>query len=140
MNKTKPAGSRPHDHVVRHMAECGNGVGPGHVHDWRPANKAGNARSAFFSTVAGAGGGVRTALVLGLVLAACLCSCAPREQRPLTFEEQQDIEAYRQCRREATAMNPEWRGDTSYFPWRAYFNMCMRRMGVSEDAMRRMRM
>ena len=83
---------------------------------------------------------MRTALVLCLVLAAGLSACAPREQRSLTFEEQQDVEAYYQCRREATAKNPEWRGDTSYFPWRAYFDMCMRRMGVSKDAMRRMRL
>ena len=77
------------------------------------------------------------ALCLALVLS--LGACAPREQRPLTFEEQQDLEAYRQCKREATEMNPEWRGDTSYFPWRAYFDMCMRRMGVSDERMRRIR-
>ena len=35
-------------------------------------------------------------------------------------------------------MNPEWRGDTSYFPWRAYFDMCMRRMGVSDERMKHM--
>lgn len=77
------------------------------------------------------------ALCLALVLS--LGACAPRERRPLTFEEQQDLEAYRQCKREATSMNPEWRGDTSYFPWRAYFDMCMRRMGVSDERMRRIR-
>ena len=81
--------------------------------------------------------GLMLALCLALVL--CLGACAPRERRPLTFEEQQDLEAYRQCRREATSMNPEWRGDTSYFPWRAYFDMCMKRMGVSNEQMRRMR-
>lgn len=81
--------------------------------------------------------GLPTALCLGLVL--CLAACAPQERCPLTFEEQQDLEAYHQCRREATSMNPEWRGDTSYFPWRAYFDMCMRRMGVSDEQMRRMR-
>ena len=79
------------------------------------------------------------ALCLALALALCLGACAPREHRPLTFEEQQDLEAYRQCKREATSMNPEWRGDTSYFPWRAYFDMCMRRMGVSNERMRHMR-
>ncbi|WP_291439180.1 hypothetical protein [Desulfovibrio sp.] len=140
MNRTKPVSSGPYDHTAGHMAESGNGVGPGVTHDSGSGNKAGSARPVFSSVVPGARGGGRMALVLCLVLAACLCSCAPREQRPLTFEEQQDIEAYRQCRREATAMNPEWRGDTSYFPWRAYFNMCMRRMGVSEESMRRMRM
>ena len=78
------------------------------------------------------------ALALCLVLALSLGACAPREHRPLTFEEQQDLEAYRQCKREATSMNPEWRGDSSYFPWRAYFDMCMRRMGVSDERMRHM--
>lgn len=77
-------------------------------------------------------------LALCLVLALSLGACAPREHRPLTFEEQQDLEAYRQCKREATSMNPEWRGDSSYFPWRAYFDMCMRRMGVSDERMRHM--
>ena len=76
---------------------------------------------------------------LALCLALCLGACAPREQRPLTFEEQQDLEAYRQCKREATEMNPEWRGDSGYFPWRAYFDMCMRRMGVSDERMKHMR-
>ena len=80
-----------------------------------------------------------TILALCLALALCLGACAPREHRPLTFEEQQDLEAYRQCKREATSMNPEWRGDSSYFPWRAYFDMCMRRMGVSDERMRHMR-
>jgi hypothetical protein len=78
-------------------------------------------------------------MALCLALALCLGACAPREHRPLTFEEQQDLEAYRQCKREATSMNPEWRGDTSYFPWRAYFDMCMRRMGVSDERMKQMR-
>ena len=77
-------------------------------------------------------------MALCLALALSLGACAPREHRPLTFEEQQDLEAYRQCKREATSMNPEWRGDTSYFPWRAYFDMCMRRMGVSDERMRHM--
>ncbi|MDD4701766.1 MAG: hypothetical protein PHI96_06050 [Desulfovibrio sp.] len=80
--------------------------------------------------------GLTVALCLALVL--CLGACAPQERRPLTFEEQQDLDAYWQCRREATSMNPEWRGDSSYFPWRAYFDMCMRRMGVSDQQMRRM--
>ena len=78
-------------------------------------------------------------MVLCLALALSLGACAPREHRPLTFEEQQDLEAYRQCKREATSMNPEWRGDTSYFPWRAYFDMCMRRMGVCDERMKHMR-
>lgn len=84
---------------------------------------------------------VRFSLMLALCLALVLClgACTHHERRPLTFEEQQDLEAYWQCRREATSMNPEWRGDTSYFPWRAYFDMCMKRMGVSNEQMRRMR-
>ena len=85
------------------------------------------------------GGRFLPVMALCLALALGLGACAPREHRPLTFEEQQDLEAYRQCKREATSMNPEWRGDTSYFPWRAYFDMCMRRMGVSNERMRHMR-
>ena len=79
-------------------------------------------------------------LALCLMAGLLACGCAHRERPPLTFDDQQALAANQQCRAEATQMNPEWRGDTSYFPWRAYFDMCMRRMGVSKDAMRRMRL
>ena len=37
-------------------------------------------------------------------------------------------------------MNNEWRGDTSYFPWRAYYDMCMRRFEISDAEMRKLRL
>ena len=71
-------------------------------------------------------------LLCALALAAAL-GCAPRGvQRPLTFEEQQVRMAEAQCRQEASQMNPEWRGNSRYFPWRAYFEMCMHRLGVTD--------
>ncbi|SDF14486.1 hypothetical protein [Desulfovibrio legallii] len=70
-------------------------------------------------------------LLCALALIAAL-GCAPRQQRPLTFEEQQLRMAEAQCRQEASSMNPEWRGNSRYFPWRAYFEMCMHRLGVTD--------
>ena len=66
--------------------------------------------------------------------------CAPRERPPLTFDDHQALAANQQCRAEATQMNTEWRGDTSYFPWRAYYNMCMKRFEISDAQMRKLRL
>ena len=143
MKRTTATNSGPYRHEPKPMTGCARGCACGAAHGARPDHQTRTTKNtgrALFLHATGIRGGMRTALVLCLVLAAGLSACAPREQRSLTFEEQQDVEAYYQCRREATAMNPEWRGDTSYFPWRAYFDMCMRRMGVSKDAMRRMRL
>ena len=141
MKRTRAANSGPQSHAPASMAEWARGSGCGSEQGARLARNAKNVKSAShapFSPVTRVKGGVRAVLVLCLVLAGGLGACAPREQPPLTFEEQQDLDAYHQCRREASEMNPEWRGNTSYAPWRAYFDMCMRRMGVSKEAMRRM--
>ncbi len=80
------------------------------------------------------------------LLAFCLLAgffaggCAARERPPLTFDDQQALAANRQCRAEATQMNNEWRGDTSYFPWRAYYDMCMKRFEISDTQMRKLRL
>lgn len=66
------------------------------------------------------------------------CGCAARERAPLTFDDQQALAANQQCRDEATQMNNEWRGNTSYFPWRAYYEMCMKRFDVSDEQMRKL--
>ena len=73
-------------------------------------------------------------LCLGLVL----CGCTPRERAPLSFDDQQALAANRQCRADATQMNNEWRGNTSYTPWRAYYDMCMKRFAVTDEQMRRL--
>ena len=78
------------------------------------------------------------------LLALCLmsgflaCGCTPRERPPLTFDDQQALAANQQCRDEATQMNNEWRGNTSYAPWRAYYDMCMSRFGISDQQMRKL--
>ena len=76
--------------------------------------------------------------LLSLTSGFCLGGCTPQQRPPLTFEDQQALAANRQCRSEATQMNNEWRGDTSYFPWRAYYDMCMRRFEVSDEQMRKL--
>ena len=77
-------------------------------------------------------------LLLCLCLGGLLCGCAAQERPPLSFDDQQALAANRQCRADATQMNNEWRGDTSYFPWRAYYDMCMRRFEVTDEQMRRL--
>ncbi|RRD71796.1 hypothetical protein EII23_02530 [Desulfovibrio sp. OH1186_COT-070] len=75
-----------------------------------------------------------------LCLAFFLAGCATRQAAPLTFEQEQARAAHEQCRREATEMNPEGRHFfRESFPWRAYYDMCMRRMGVAEQDIRKMR-
>ena len=78
----------------------------------------------------------RCLLALCLAAGVLACGCTPRERPPLTFDDQQALAANQQCRAEATQMNNEWRGDTSYFPWRAYYDMCMRRFEVTDEQMR----
>lgn len=77
-------------------------------------------------------------LLLCLCLGVALCGCAPQNRPPLSFEDQQALAADKQCRADATQMNNEWRGDTSYFPWRAYYDMCMKRFEVTDEQMRRL--
>lgn len=81
-------------------------------------------------------------LLLCLLMAGALCGvlggCAVQERPPLSFDDQQALAANRQCRADATQMNNEWRGDTSYFPWRAYYDMCMKRFEISDEQMRRL--
>ena len=79
-------------------------------------------------------------LLLCLTAGLWLGGCAQQQRQPLSFDDQQALAANRQCRAEATQMNNEWRGDTSYFPWRSYYNMCMRRFEVSDEQMRRLRL
>ncbi|WP_300551769.1 hypothetical protein [Desulfovibrio sp.] len=79
-------------------------------------------------------------LALCLMAGFLACGCAPRERPPLTFDDQQALAANQQCRAEATQMNNEWRGDTSYFPWRAYYDMCMRRFEISDAEVRKLRL
>lgn len=81
---------------------------------------------------------VKTLLCLALVLTAA--GCAPRERRPLSFDDQQALAANRECRAQATQMNNEWGGDTSYATWRAYYDMCMSRFEISDEQMRRLRL
>lgn len=76
--------------------------------------------------------------LLSLTSGFWLGGCTPQQRPPLTFDDQQALAANRQCRSEATQMNNEWRGDTSYFPWRAYYDMCMRRFEVSDEQMRKL--
>ncbi|WP_374281472.1 hypothetical protein [Desulfovibrio sp.] len=78
--------------------------------------------------------------LLCLFLGGAVCGCTPQQRPPLSFDDQQALAANRQCRDEASQMNSEWRGDTSYFPWRAYYNMCMRRFEVSDEQLRRLRL
>lgn len=73
-----------------------------------------------------------------ILLPLAASACVPRERQPLSFDDQQALVANRQCRDEATQMNREWRGDTSYFPWRAYYDMCMKRFDVTNEQMRRL--
>lgn len=75
-------------------------------------------------------------LLLCLCLGAGLYGCAVQERPPLSFDDQQALAADRQCRADATQMNNEWRGNTSYFPWRSYYDMCMRRFEVTDEQMR----
>ncbi|MTJ92006.1 MAG: hypothetical protein F8N36_03955 [Desulfovibrio sp.] len=77
-------------------------------------------------------------VLLCLCLACALGGCAAQERAPLSFDDQQALAADRQCRSDATQMNNEWRGNTSYFPWRAYYDMCMRRFEISDEQMRRL--
>ena len=77
-------------------------------------------------------------LLLCLCLGAALYGCAAQERPPLSFDDQQALAANRQCRADATQMNNEWRGNTSYFPWRSYYDMCMRRFEVTDEQMRRL--
>ena len=79
-------------------------------------------------------------LLLFLTVGLWLGGCVQQQRQPLSFDDQQALAANRQCRAEATQMNNEWRGDTSYFPWRSYYNMCMRRFEVSDEQMRRLRL
>ena len=75
-----------------------------------------------------------------LCLVLFLAGCAERQTAPLTFEQEQARAAHEQCRREATAMNSEGRHFfRESFPRRAYYDMCMRRMGVAEQDIRKMR-
>ena len=87
------------------------------------------------------------ALLLNCCLLLCLClggalyGRAVQQERPqLSFDDQQALAADRQCRADATQMNNEWRGNTSYFPWRSYYDMCMRRFEVTDEQMRRLRL
>ena len=77
-------------------------------------------------------------LLLCLCLGGALCGCTAQQRPPLSFDDQQALAANRQCRADATQMNNEWRGDTSYFPWRSYYDMCMRRFEVTDEQMRRL--
>lgn len=77
-------------------------------------------------------------LALCLTVGCIACGCTPRERPPLTFDDQQALAANQQCRAEATQMNNEWRGNTNYAPWRAYYNMCMSRFGITDQQMRRL--
>lgn len=79
---------------------------------------------------------VTTLLCLALGLA--VAGCAPRERRPLSFDDQQALAANKECRAQASQMNDEWRGNTSYGPWRAYYDMCMSRFEISDKQMRRL--
>ena len=79
-------------------------------------------------------------LALYLMTGLLACGCTPRERPSLTFDDQQALAANQQCRAEATQMNNEWRGDTSYFPWRSYYEMCMRRFEISDAEMRKLRL
>lgn len=79
-------------------------------------------------------------LLLCLCLGGALYGCAVQERPPLSFDDQQALAADRQCRADATQMNNEWRGNTSYFPWRSYYDMCMRRFEVTDEQMRRLRL
>ena len=79
-------------------------------------------------------------LLLCLCLGTALCGCAVQERPPLSFDDQQALAADRQCRADATQMNNEWRGNTSYFPWRSYYDMCMRQFEVTDEQMRRLRL
>lgn len=81
---------------------------------------------------------VRILLLLCLVLPLAVAACVPRQQQPLSFDDQQALAAHRQCREDATQMNPEWRGNTGYAPWRAYYDMCMRRFEITDAQMRRL--
>ena len=79
-------------------------------------------------------------LALCLMAGFLACGCTPRERAPLTFDDQQALAANQQCRAEATQMNNEWRGNTNYFPWRAYYEMCIRRFEISVAEMRMLRL
>ena len=77
-------------------------------------------------------------MLLCLCLGGMLGGCVAHERAPLTVDDQQALAADRQCRADATQMNNEWRGDTSYFPWRSYYDMCMRRFEITDEEMRRL--
>lgn len=74
-------------------------------------------------------------LALGLLV---LSGCAARQTRPLTFEEQQALAARAQCSEEATSMNSEGAHNSSNPFWNAYFEMCMRRLGVTNAELKKM--
>ena len=79
-----------------------------------------------------------SALALTLVLTAA--GCAPREPAPPpTFEQMQLRMAREQCAQDATDMNPEVRRFGSNVLWRNYFEMCMRRLGVTDAALKTIR-
>lgn len=81
----------------------------------------------------------KTCLALLLALALFVLSgCAARQSRPLTFDEQQALTAKAQCSEEATAMNSEGAHNSSNPFWTAYFEMCMRRLGVTKAELKKM--
>ena len=83
---------------------------------------------------------VTACLLICLCLVGVLCGCTHQLRPPLSFDDQQALAANKQCRADASQMNNEWRGDTSYFPWRSYYDMCMRRFEGSDEQMRRLRL
>ncbi|MGE9984686.1 hypothetical protein [Desulfovibrio sp. SGI.169] len=76
-------------------------------------------------------------LLLALSLFA-MTGCAARHPRPLSFEEQQAQAAKTQCLEEATSMNSEGAHNSSNPFWTAYFEMCMRRLGVTNAELKKM--
>ncbi len=73
-------------------------------------------------------------LVIFLLCFGCI-ACGP--PRPMTFEEQQIYMAKEQCKQSASDMTSGWDNSSNPY-WDAYFVMCMKQFGISNEALRHM--
>lgn len=75
---------------------------------------------------------MRFVALITLALAMMLVAGCPGHQHlPLTFEQEEALRAKEQCTNDASLMNDPPHNSRNH-SWKSYFEMCMRRFGVSD--------
>ena len=75
---------------------------------------------------------------LAALLLCGLAACTPKQEAPMSLEEQQALQAKAHCQQEASDMVDEGPQNSDNPLWAGYFEMCMHRLGVTDAELKKM--